>query len=278
MEKFEKLVDQEENRCREIVGRIKSTLAAEDALRREKSLEIKELEQQKLAAEGWREKREIGELIGTAREQNARRLYQDDGVIKQPYFAILGIDDDKLGVRSYCLGRQSFFDSKHHVLIVDWREAPISRLFYEYEAGEIYEELIRGRNGPGPSPPSARSIPPGESCGRLSSGAFTSSGRQTGPGGEPEPKRPSAGKKRPRITASPRSRPSSAGNSSGRSPSRILEPSSCRAGQAAVRRRSGCTASPFWLTRTRTTFCRSGFSWSCSIGPCNNTSPGCSLI
>ena len=149
MEKFEKLVDQEENRCREIVGRIKSTLAAEDALRREKSLEIKELEQQKLAAEGWREKREIGELIGTAREQNARRLYQDDGVIKQPYFAILGIDDDKLGVRSYCLGRQSFFDSKHHVLIVDWREAPISRLFYEYEAGEIYEELIRGQERTG---------------------------------------------------------------------------------------------------------------------------------
>ena len=149
MEKFEKLVDQEENRCREIVGKIKSTLAAEDALRREKSLEIKELEQQKLAAEGWREKREIGELIGTAREQNARRLYQDDGVIKQPYFAVLEIDDDKLGARSYCLGRQSFFDSKHQVLIVDWREAPISRLFYEYEAGEIYEELIRGQERTG---------------------------------------------------------------------------------------------------------------------------------
>ena len=149
MQKFEKLIDQEESRCREIVGRIKSTLAAEDVLRREKSQEIKELEQQQLAAEGWREKREIGELIGTAREQNARRLYQDDGVMKQPYFAVLEIDDDKLGVRSYCLGRQSFFDSNHKVLILDWREAPISRLYYEYEEGEIYEEMIRGQERTG---------------------------------------------------------------------------------------------------------------------------------
>ncbi len=149
MEKFEKLIDQEENRCREIVGKIKSTIAAEDDLRRGKSQEIKELEQQKLAAEGWREKREISELIGAAREQNARRLYQDDGVMRQPYFAVLEIDDNKLGERSYCLGRQSFFDSNHKVLILDWREAPISRLYYEYEAGEIYEELIRGQERTG---------------------------------------------------------------------------------------------------------------------------------
>jgi DNA helicase-2/ATP-dependent DNA helicase PcrA len=149
LEKFEKIIDREENRCREVVGRIKSTLAAEDAMRREKSQEIKDMEQQKLAAEGWREKREISELIGKAREQNARRLYQDDGVMRQPYFAVLEIDDDKLGVRSYCLGRQSFFDSNHKVLILDWREASISRLYYEYEAGEIYEELIRGQERTG---------------------------------------------------------------------------------------------------------------------------------
>ena len=139
---FEKLIDQEEERCREVVGRIQSTLAAEDAVRQEKSREIKELQQQQLAAAGWREKREIGELIGTAREQNATRLYQDDGVVKQPYFGILEIDDDALGGRSYCLGRQSFFDSNHKVLILDWREAPISRLYYEYEVGETYEEII----------------------------------------------------------------------------------------------------------------------------------------
>lgn len=149
MQKFEKLIDQEENRCREVVGKIHSTLAAEDALRREKSREIKELQEQQLAAEGWREKREIGELIGTAREHNARRLYQDDGVMKQPYFAILEIDDDGLGARSYCLGRHSFFDSNHKVLILDWREAPISRLYYEYEEGEIYEEIIRGKERTG---------------------------------------------------------------------------------------------------------------------------------
>jgi len=149
LQKFEKLIDQEENRCREVVGRIQSTLAAEDAVRHEKSRELKELKQKQLAAEGWREKREIGELIGTLREQNATRLYQDDGVIKQPYFGILEIDDDGLGTRSYCLGRHSFFDSNHKVLILDWREAPISRLYYEYEAEETYEEIIRGKERTG---------------------------------------------------------------------------------------------------------------------------------
>ena len=84
MEKFEKLIDQEEKRCREVVGRIQSTLAAEDAVRKEKSREIKELQQKQLAAEGWREKREIGELIGTVREQNAIRLYQDHEIVRQP--------------------------------------------------------------------------------------------------------------------------------------------------------------------------------------------------
>ncbi len=142
MQDFEKLIDQEEKRCREVVGRIKSTLAAEGAVRQEKNREIKKLQEEQLAAEGWREKREIGELIGTLREQNATRLYQDKGVMKQPYFGILEIADDALGVRTYCLGRQSFFDSSHRVLVLDWREAPISRLYYEYEVGEIYEEII----------------------------------------------------------------------------------------------------------------------------------------
>jgi len=43
LQTFEKLIDQEEERCREVVGRIQSTLAAEDAVRQEKSREIKEL-------------------------------------------------------------------------------------------------------------------------------------------------------------------------------------------------------------------------------------------
>jgi hypothetical protein len=77
------------------------------------------------------------------------RRFQDAGALGQPYFAVMELDDDDLGSISTCLGRQSFFDRKGKALVVDWREAPISRLYYEYEAGELYEEEIRGKDRTG---------------------------------------------------------------------------------------------------------------------------------
>lgn len=77
------------------------------------------------------------------------RHFQDGQVLSRPYFGILEIEDDALGKLSYSLGRQSFFDRKGKAIVIDWREAPISRLYYEYEAGELYDEEIRGRDRSG---------------------------------------------------------------------------------------------------------------------------------
>jgi DNA helicase-2/ATP-dependent DNA helicase PcrA len=77
------------------------------------------------------------------------RSFQDSKVLVQPYFGTLELADDDLGVLSYCIGRQSFFDYKARALVIDWRDAPISRLYYEYGDGEIYDETIRDRDRSG---------------------------------------------------------------------------------------------------------------------------------
>ena len=149
MEHFKKVIDLEENRLKTLVGKMEETLAKEGEDRQKSGKKIKALKQKQLDAEGWREKREIGEEIVYFQEQNSRRLHQETTILKNPYFGILEIKDDDLGPKSYCLGRQSFFDSLNKVLVLDWREAPISRLYYEYEVEEEYEEEIRGRERTG---------------------------------------------------------------------------------------------------------------------------------
>jgi DNA helicase-2/ATP-dependent DNA helicase PcrA len=149
MEQFKDIIDVEEKRINHIVGAMRATLADDAEDRERKDREIAELKRQKLDAVGWREKREIDETIDRCRERYAMRRYQDSGVLSQPYFGILELEDDDLGSLSTCLGRQSFFDKSGKALVIDWREAPVSRLYYEYDAGELYEEDIRGRERSG---------------------------------------------------------------------------------------------------------------------------------
>ncbi len=146
---FREIIEQEEKRIEQIVGEMRATLAAEKEDRESKNREIDELKRQKLEALGWREKREIDEMIDRCRQRYGMRHYQESAVLNQPYFGILELDDDALGALSTCLGRQSFFARNGKALVIDWREAPISRLFYEYEAGEFYEEEIKGRERSG---------------------------------------------------------------------------------------------------------------------------------
>ncbi len=149
MQEFKEIIDIEEKRFERIMGEMRRTISAEKADREAKDREIAELKRQKLDAVGWREKREIDETIDRSRERYGMRHFQDGKVLGQPYFGILELEDDDLGLISACLGRQSFFDRAGKALVIDWRDAPISRLYYEYEAGELYEEEIRGRDRTG---------------------------------------------------------------------------------------------------------------------------------
>ena len=60
-----------------------------------------------------------------------------------PYFAHMRLREQGRE-RDVCLGRATCI--RQGVRIVDWRNAPISRLFYRYRQGEAYEEELAGRN------------------------------------------------------------------------------------------------------------------------------------
>ncbi|MEC8023305.1 MAG: ATP-binding domain-containing protein [Myxococcota bacterium] len=63
--------------------------------------------------------------------------------ISSPYFGHMRLHDDDGTRRDILIGRQTWV--KDGVRIVDWRNAPISQVFYQREEGEDYEIPIAGR-------------------------------------------------------------------------------------------------------------------------------------
>ncbi|MFL5355340.1 ATP-binding domain-containing protein [Archangium sp.] len=61
-----------------------------------------------------------------------------------PYFAHLRVDGPA-GIRDYLLGRTSYADASADVRIIDWRFAPVARVFYRYGEGDSYEEWFGER-------------------------------------------------------------------------------------------------------------------------------------
>ncbi|MCC6751861.1 MAG: DNA helicase UvrD, partial [Deltaproteobacteria bacterium] len=56
-----------------------------------------------------------------------------------PYFAHLRLDEDDR-LRDVLIGRRGFVDRSRQIQIVDWRNAPVSRIYYRYEEGDDYYE------------------------------------------------------------------------------------------------------------------------------------------
>ena len=64
--------------------------------------------------------------------------------ITSPYFAHIRLrEGGKL--KDVLVGKRGFIDRQSNVQIVDWRNAPVSRIYYRYEEGDDYEEEIAGR-------------------------------------------------------------------------------------------------------------------------------------
>ena len=64
--------------------------------------------------------------------------------ITSPYFAHMRLREQGKR-RDIMVGKRGFIDRSSNVQIVDWRNAPISRIYYRYEEGDDYEEEIAGR-------------------------------------------------------------------------------------------------------------------------------------
>ncbi|MEJ7597026.1 MAG: hypothetical protein WKG01_03870, partial [Kofleriaceae bacterium] len=64
--------------------------------------------------------------------------------VASPYFAHMRLKEQGKA-RDVMIGKRGFIDRQSNVQIVDWRNAPISRIYYRYEEGDDYEEEIAGR-------------------------------------------------------------------------------------------------------------------------------------
>ena len=104
----------------------------------------KELETERLDALGWKEKNGITEKLVDHGHHNPRKYLIEFAQRPSPYFGVIGIDDvdKRIGSKVYLIGKQMLMDG-NRVIIVDWRRAEISQLFYDFEEGEEYEATIR---------------------------------------------------------------------------------------------------------------------------------------
>jgi len=62
-----------------------------------------------------------------------------------PYFGHLRLEENGKR-RDILIGSRSYVDSSAGVRIVDWRHAPVSRIYYRYHEGDDYEEQLGGRS------------------------------------------------------------------------------------------------------------------------------------
>lgn len=60
---------------------------------------------------------------------------------RSPYFGRLVLKEGERQ-REVLIGRGTYLDTRANVRIVDWRDAPVSRLFYRYEEGDDYDEVF----------------------------------------------------------------------------------------------------------------------------------------
>jgi DNA helicase IV len=65
-----------------------------------------------------------------------------------PYLAHLRVEEGE-GPRDFLLGHVTFLDPAADVRIVDWRVAPVARIFYGYREGDEYSEEFPGRTAEG---------------------------------------------------------------------------------------------------------------------------------
>ncbi len=83
-------------------------------------------------------------LSGRAKEESDTI----EELLESPYFARIVLEEDSGASKriiEYKLGKKSHLDSG----IIDWKNAPLAKLFYEYEEGEHYLEDIRDRERSG---------------------------------------------------------------------------------------------------------------------------------
>jgi len=80
-------------------------------------------------------------------EVAARRAKVVEGAIDadSPYFGRLVLEEGEKK-REVLIGKATYIDARSNTRIVDWRDAPVSRIYYRYDEGDEYDEVFGGRD------------------------------------------------------------------------------------------------------------------------------------
>lgn len=137
---------QEQQRLSEVLTSIDETARQNRLKIAQHNAYTAELEKERLESVSWREKNSLTEKLIENDKFDPAKYLTSFQMADSPYFGIVGINDNdkRIGTKEYLIGKQGFVSHDNRALVVDWRKAPISRFFYDYEPGDDYCETIQG--------------------------------------------------------------------------------------------------------------------------------------
>ena len=145
------IVRREQERLSEVLNSIEETARQNKAKIAHHSAYTAELEKERLESVSWREKNSLTEKLIENDKFDPSKYLTFFQMTDSPYFGIVGIrdTDKRIGDKEYLIGKQGFVSHDNRALVVDWRKAPISRFFYDYDLGDEYFETIQGKDREG---------------------------------------------------------------------------------------------------------------------------------
>jgi DNA helicase-2/ATP-dependent DNA helicase PcrA len=145
-------VPQEDDLCNQTVAALLELTQAEHDRRKQLSDRLRELlEARAEAANDATQQEALDEAIAEVEQQ--RLVHERAGRVHDidrgtPYFGHLVLEEDGR-TRQLLIAKGSAVDGRLPVNIVDWRNAPISQIFYEFEEGEEFYAEVAGREREG---------------------------------------------------------------------------------------------------------------------------------
>ena len=142
------LIEEEERILTEVLSSLRDQYSRGSVQLRTESEKARSLTSRMVATRRDEEKQLLASDEAVAHRLSSMKrgeLKGIDRLLDKPYFARIVLDEETPSGQTraieYKLGLEANVDCR----IVDWRKAPISKLYYEYREGEEYSEVIQGR-------------------------------------------------------------------------------------------------------------------------------------
>ncbi len=150
-EEAKSLINEETNVLRQVVESLEKQFFEQSNKLGRESIRARELTSQIVAARRNEDKQMLASDEAVAHslaKSNSKEIESIEKLSEKPYFARVVLEEEVNGNLKnieYKLGFASNLDCR----IIDWRKAPIARLYYEYNEGDEYFEEIQGRERSG---------------------------------------------------------------------------------------------------------------------------------